>query len=186
MPDDKRMSLRFAGICRLRGAHLPAHTLAIYEPATKTVRCSECPSSTTRAGIAGSSARREYERRRANDEQQLRRRWGKLGGLAVALSDEKQSTKAWATGAAGEEKLGARLDSFSGESVAVLHGPGTRTNIDHLVVTTGGVWVIDAKRYRGRPELRVEGGILGPRVDRLSWDGVTAPHWSTAQWISPR
>ena len=44
----------------------------------------------------GTSAQREYERRKANDEAKLRAKWGKLGGLAVALSDEKQSTKAGA------------------------------------------------------------------------------------------
>src|SRR5690606_32764162 len=118
------------------------------------------------AGIAGSSARREYERRKAKDEERLRQKWGKLGGIAVALSDEKQHTKAWATGAVGEERLGARLDSLVPESIAVLHDrriPGTKANIDHIAVTTAGIWVIDAKRYKGKPELRIEGGILRPR-----------------------
>lgn len=54
------------------------------------------------AGAAGSSARREHERRKANDEARLRAKWGRLGGVAVALSDEKQTTKAWATGAVGD------------------------------------------------------------------------------------
>jgi hypothetical protein len=27
--------------------------------------------------------------------------------------------------------------------------------------------VIDAKRYRGRPELKIEGGVLRPRVEKL-------------------
>jgi hypothetical protein len=53
----------------------------------------------------------------------------------------------------------------------VLHDrriPGTRANIDHIVVTGSGVWVIDAKRYKGqRPSLHVEGGILRPRVETL-------------------
>jgi hypothetical protein len=31
--------------------------------------------------------------------------------------------------------------------------------------------VIDAKRYRGRPELRVEGGLLSSRVERLMAGG---------------
>jgi len=40
--------------------------------------------------------------------------------------------------------------------------PGTRANIDHLVITPWDVWTIDAKRYVGkRPEFYVEGGILG-------------------------
>lgn len=34
-------------------------------------------------------------------------------------------------------------------------------------MTRGGIWVIDAKRYKGRPELKVEGGILRPRVEKL-------------------
>jgi hypothetical protein len=57
----------------------------------------------------------------------------------------------------------------------VLHDrrvPGSRANIDHIVVSSAGVWVIDAKRYKGkRPELRVEGGILRPRVESLRVGG---------------
>lgn len=46
--------------------------------------------------------------------------------------------------------------------------PGTKANIDHIVVTMGGVFVVDAKRsVNKRPNLRVEGGILRPRVERL-------------------
>lgn len=48
-------------------------------------------------------------------------RWGPFGGIAVAMSDEKQGTKAWATGVIGEERLGARLDSLASEDIAVLH-----------------------------------------------------------------
>ena len=108
---------------------------------------------------AGASARREYERRRAKDEARLRADWGRLGGVAVALAGERQSTKAWSTGAAGEERLGRLLDVLRSEGCRTLHDrrvPGTRANIDHVVVSPGGVWVIDAKRYKGRPELRIE------------------------------
>lgn len=186
-PAGKRMKLRYAGVCRLCGTELPARADAIYERATKTVRCVECPTDAMTGpvlksaesvalvepadgGVAGSSARREYERRKSKDEERLRQKWGKLGGIAVALSDERQSTKAWATGAVGEERLGARLDSLASESIAVLHDrriPGSKANIDHIAVTTAGIWVIDAKRYKGKPELRIEGGILRPRVETL-------------------
>lgn len=182
---EKRMKLRYEGTCRVCGALLPAGTEAIYERMTKTVRCVDClpedaDETTTDAteasaaidrGVAGASARREHERRKARDEERIRARWGRFGGIAVALSEERQSTKAWQQGAAGEEALGTRLDRMVSDSIAVLHDrriPGTRANIDHLVVTSGGVWVVDAKRYRNqRPELRVEGGILRPRTERL-------------------
>jgi hypothetical protein len=121
-------------------------------------------------GSAGTSARREYERRKAKDEARIRSDWGPLGGLAVALSSERQSTRAWIAGAIGEERVGLALDELRSDQVAVLHDrriPGSRANIDHLVVTSSGVWVIDAKRYKGRAERRVEGGLFRPRVELL-------------------
>lgn len=121
-------------------------------------------------GVAGASARREHERRRQAREQRVRERHPKLGGLILALSDDPQSTTAWAAGAHGEERLGRRLDGLAGPEVRVLHDrriPGTRANIDHLVVTRSGVYVVDAKRYRGRPQRRVEGGLLSPRTEKL-------------------
>lgn len=186
---EKRMKLRYAGTCRLCGVYIPARAEAIYERATKTVRCVVCgvPPAASRtiapqaaqggdappfgeSGVAGSSARREYERRKAKDEDRIQAKWGRLGGIAVALSDERQSTTAWQRGAVGEERLGARLDSLASPEIAVLHDrriPGTKANIDHVVVTRSGIWVIDAKRYQGRPALQIEGGLLRPRVEKL-------------------
>lgn len=39
-------------------------------------------------------------------------------------------------------------------------------DIDHLVVTGAGVWVIDAKRYKGRVETR-GGGLLSRKPPEL-------------------
>ena len=89
----------------------------------------------------------------------------------MALTPERQSTRAWSSGAIGEERVAAALDGIASQSIRVLHDrkiPSSNANIDHLVVTPGGVWVIDSKRYQDRrPELRVEGGILRPRVEKL-------------------
>ena len=180
----KQIRLRYAGACRVCSAAIPPGTEAIHETETKTVRCLECVpdamspdpkppgehSSPTGSGVAGSSARREYDRRKAKDEEKLREKWGRLGGLAVALSDERQSTKAWDQGAVGEELIGARLDTLATDGIAILHDrriPGSKANIDHIAITRKGIWVIDAKRYKGRPELKIEGGILRPRVEKL-------------------
>ena len=121
-------------------------------------------------GQAGASARREYERRRARDEKRIRDDWGRLGGLVVALTPERQSTRAWSIGASGEDRVGRELDRVASDRVRVLHDrriPRSRANIDHLAVTADGVWVVDAKKYRGRPALRIEGGFLRPRVEKL-------------------
>lgn len=121
-------------------------------------------------GVAGASAQREYERRKNAREARIRESHPLAGGLILALSDDPQSTKAWAIGARGEERLGHRLDSLSGHGVYVLHDrriPRTKANIDHIAVGPAGVFVIDAKKYRGRPRLRVEGGLIRPRVEKL-------------------
>ncbi|MCO5295065.1 MAG: NERD domain-containing protein [Homoserinimonas sp.] len=121
-------------------------------------------------GVAGASARRQHERRKAKDEARIREQWGRFGNIAVALTPERQSTRAWSTGALGEELVGARLDRIASERIRVLHDrriPGSKGNIDHIVVTPVGVWVVDTKRYKGTPSLRVEGGLFRPRVERL-------------------
>jgi hypothetical protein len=90
--------------------------------------------------------------------------------LILAVSDDPQSTTAWSTGALGEEKLGAGLNRLASETIRLLHDrrmPRSRANIDHLAVTPTGVYVIDAKKYRGRPHLKIDGGLFRPRVERL-------------------
>lgn len=170
------MKLRYADSCRLCGTELPGGADAVYERGLKTVRCIECrvATGTPDAGVPGASARREYERRRELREQRVRENHPKLGGLILALSDDPQSTKAWERGAVGEELMARRLADLP-DTFRVLHDrriPGTRANIDHIVTGPSGVWVIDAKRYKDkRPELRVDGGILRPRVESLRTGG---------------
>ena len=183
--DEKRMRLRYAGRCRLCGIELPAKVEAIYERTTKTVRCLVCTTDATElvapttepetneavdVGTPGASARREFERRQSRREERIRSKHPKLGGLILALSDDPQSTKSWDVGAVGEERVGARLNEMASESLLVLHDrgiPGSRANIDHIAVTATGVYVIDPKRYTGRPSLKIEGGLFRPRVEKL-------------------
>jgi hypothetical protein len=123
------------------------------------------------AGVGGGSARREYERRRSAREKRIREKHPRVGGLILALTDEPQSTQAWATGAKGEEELAAGLNRLAGKGVYSLHDrriPRTKANIDHIAVSPRGVFVIDATRYRNqRPSLRVEGGLFRPRTETL-------------------
>lgn len=182
VPQEKRMRLRYAGMCRLCGLALAARTEAIYEPSGKTVRCiahdespdeSPAEAEPVETGTPGASARREFERRKAKHEERTRAKHPKLGGIILALGDDPQSAKAWDTGAVGEERLGNRLNALASDVLRVLHDrriPGTKANIDHLAVTPTGVYVIDAKKYKGRPRLKVEGGLLRPRVEKLFVD----------------
>lgn len=138
-------------------------------------------------GSAGASARREYDRRHAKHEQQIEEKWGngRIGRAAKFLSDDPQSTTAWVKGARGEERVAEILSERLGERAVLLHDrkvPKTRGNIDHLAIAPSGVWIIDAKQYKGKVEKRDVGGwfktdirlYVGGRdrtttVDGLQW-----------------
>ena len=177
------MRLRYAGVCHVCSEELAAGTSAVYRKSTRTVRClghdqaltvvDPAPATACAeidAGTAGASARREHEKRRTRREARVRARHPRIGGLLLAVTDDPQSTKAWETGALGEERLGGRLDEQASPTLLLLHDrriPRTRANIDHLAVTPSGVWVIDAKRYAGRPTQRIEGGLIRERTEKL-------------------
>lgn len=180
------MRLRYPGQCVACGATVPATTTAYYDRSTKTVTCRPCaepatpdppdpvadlPRQRIAPGTAGGSAQRQYDRRAAKREARIRAEHPILGRLILALSDEPQSTRAWATGARGEQVVAHWLDQLTPHGVRVLHDrriPRTRANIDHLAVAPAGVFVIDAKNYRGRRiDVRTLGGWGRSRVQKL-------------------
>lgn len=191
------MRLRYAGTCHGCGTQLPAGQWAVYHRLAKQVECLDCAISTgvtdgaadpnvptaaearpasaeievdVDAGNAGASARREYERRVAKRDQRVRAAHPHIGALILALTDHPQATRAWARGATGEERLAKRLDSLAQQGVRLLHDrriPRTRANIDHIAVSAAGVFILDAKRYQGRPSLQVRGGLFTPRTESL-------------------
>ncbi len=81
-----------------------------------------------------------------------------VAGAAVALvAWPRQDPDRWARGAAGELATAALLARLSSRRWTVLHDlavPGSRANIDHLVIGPTGVWVVDTKTFRGRVEAR--------------------------------
>ena len=121
-------------------------------------------------GVAGRSALGEYERRHAKREQRIRQRWGRLSGLVLALSEDPQSTRAWERGSVGESKLAQSLAKLKRDDVIARHDrrvPGSSANIDHIVVCPSGVFVVDAKLYKGEIHTKDVGGLFSGRDLRL-------------------
>ena len=86
-----------------------------------------------------------------------------VGGLAAVLAGWRLRFRpssdacAWRRGAAGERHTARLLRPLERHGWVILHDlavPGSRANLDHLVIGPGGVFVIDSKQYRGR--LRVD------------------------------
>lgn len=109
-------------------------------------------------GVAGSSARAEHARRKANRQARNQQKLGKpLASAVEFLREPPKHETSWAKGAVGEEKFAALLAKRCNDSVIVLHDrrvPGSRANIDHIAICPTGVWVIDPKVYKGRILLR--------------------------------
>jgi hypothetical protein len=86
-----------------------------------------------------------------------------MGGLILALTEDPQTTRAWAQGAEGERRVAEALAKCGDDFVHVLNDrriPPTRNNIDHIAVTPSGVYVIDAKAYTGTVRVRNKGNIF--------------------------
>jgi hypothetical protein len=212
----KTMALRRDDRCSSCAAALAAGTTAQWDSTARIVTCLTCAESGREpelpggpvtaeltkpvpesapppidAGTPGASARKEYERRSAKREQRIEETWGtgRIGRIAKFLSDDPQSTTAWAKGARGEELVAQILHQRLGDTAVLLHDckvTGTRGNIDHLAIAASGVWIIDAERCRGKVERRDVGGLF--RSDQRLYVGGRdrtktgrARHGSTTQ-----
>ena len=180
---DRLLKLRYPATCSHCACSLAPGVQGWWNSGARTVTCTACrppdrlstaTTLTERSPInalpalssmsaAGGSAHQEYLRRHQRRESQIERKWGPLSGVVKFLSDDPQSTRAWAKGSEGERKLAAHLVRSIGDRAIILHDrriPGTRANIDHLVVAATGIWIVDAKSYRGKVEQRDVGGLF--------------------------
>jgi hypothetical protein len=85
---------------------------------------------------------------------------------------------AWRRGADGERHVGRLLEPLVRAGWGVNHDlrvPGSKVNVDHVVVGPPGIFAIDTKHYRGRLRLSPDG---------LLWHGRTllAPTLRTTRW----
>ena len=181
---DRRLRLRRADTCCICRQAMAAGTEGWWDATARTVTCLPCltagpavavevtdpvvstptPAPTpapSPSGSAGASAARIGQRGHDRRKSRIREAHPHLGGVILALTEDPQHIRAWQRGAEGERRVGARLDALASESLVVLHDrriSGSRANIDHIVVGTSGVYVIDTKRYAGKLEVRDVGG----------------------------
>jgi hypothetical protein len=112
-----------------------------------------------------------------------------LGGLAATGAGwglrfrPSPDAVAWRRGAAGERRTARLLGPLERHGWAILHDlglPGSRANIDHLMIGPGGVFVIDSKQYRGRLQLDPFGRLwhgrypLAPSLQAVSFEADQA------------
>ena len=168
----RQIKLRFPGRCRECDVELAKGSEAIHFREERKVSCVECwegagaveaqpvfatisPEPATIINpLPGSSAQHEFDRRHRKREDDLTARWGRAGKVIAWWQDDPRSTRAWSKGAKGEREAGLYLEKKLREtSCEILHDrlvPGSRANIDHIVVGPAGVTILDTKNYNGK------------------------------------
>jgi len=77
--------------------------------------------------------------------------------VASALFATPNSITAWQTGAQVELRTARLLEPLEGEGFRILHDrqiPGSRANIDHLVIGPPGIYVVETKSLGGSLQIR--------------------------------
>lgn len=154
--------LRRAGTCVACGCALGRGSYAWWDAAARAVACAVCyvrsPEGEARLreldrGVAGASVAGEHRRRKLEREGDVTQPRSVIGHARAARRAPMQET-AFRRGEQGELAVARHLERRTrGSSTVLLHDrgmPGGHGNIDHLAVTSTGVFVIDAKRYRGK------------------------------------
>lgn len=168
----RMLRLRYPAKCAVCFRRLEPGEKAEWNSRRRVAICIQCVQARPAArsqgrSVAGGSAQAEATRRRAKQQDRLQGArdahpfWARAG---QRLFPEKDAGAAWEKGAVGEEKLAAFLGPMAeAGSITVLHDrriPGTRANIDHLVITADGVWVVDAKCYAGLIKRDFRGNVF--------------------------
>jgi hypothetical protein len=68
----------------------------------------------------------------------------------------------WQRGARGERRTARQLDRLSRHGWVIFHDlavPGSRANVDHLVIGPAGVFLVDSKNWRGRLAFAPDGTL---------------------------
>jgi Nuclease-related domain len=122
------------------------------------------------AGTAGASALARADQLEERVVNSARRKWGDHAAVVAArIAEDDPSIRAWMKGGDGESRLAVFLDREVGDTAIALHDrviPGTRgANIDHIYVSANGVWVVDAKSYKGKVEKRDVGPFWRDEIE---------------------
>lgn len=136
--------LRYGGKCDSCGASIEMKAVGWHNPELKKVRCSACGAPPDDTADPESTVAVELTPDPIGGSAALRKAGGRRG-------------RNWVKGAAGEYLI----DKFLHDQVTADHiiltdrrVPGTKSNIDHIVVASSGVWIIDTKNWKGRIEYK--------------------------------
>jgi hypothetical protein len=159
----RKLRLRYPATCASCGISLSKGTEAAWDPDAKTVTCLAClPDGEVDSGVPGASAAAEGARRAQRKVDEVRSKYGDHATEVAREMADRDAAANWGKGSDAESWVAGYMAREVGDQVIALHDrliPGTRGNIDHIFVSQTGVWVVDAKAYKGKVVRREIGPI---------------------------
>ena len=147
--------LRYGGHCVRCGRSIGKGDTGWHDPTISKVMCTECrPVRNGNRIEEGSGSPRDSG----------------VGGTSALRDSRRKGRRAttWHKGAAGEYLMGVTLHERLANGEVILTDrrlPGSQANIDHIVVASSGVWVIDTKNWEGKISYKpVERGSVKMRL----------------------
>lgn len=135
--------LRFGGTCDSCGAKIEKREVGWHDPDAQKARCTSCgPAPVETPPSSESPPSKGVD---------------PVGGSAALREGRTRRDPKWVKGAAGEYLMDLSLHKHVNEGAVILTDrsvPGTKSNIDHIVVAPSGVWIIDSKNWRGKIEYK--------------------------------
>lgn len=137
-------ALRYGGTCNACGEHIDVKAVGWHNPELHKVHCVKCGSPET---STGTELPGPFKQVRADP----------TGGSSALREAQRRRDARWSKGATGEYLMGLSLDHRLVGDARVLTDrqiPGIESNIDHLVIASSGVWIIDSKKWKGKIEYK--------------------------------
>ena len=194
--DWRSLTIKHAGRCSVCGADLPVGAKALWSPTRHLVKCAEHSKLEKTAhptplpdeensesnkideplsqGTPGGSALAKAQHLSQARKERITKRFPRAGKFILAVTDDPPATKAWQKGAKGEIGAAKELEKLASQyNFKVLHDrrvPNSQANIDHIAITSSGIYVIDAKNYEGLIRIVDNSGIFSDPNPKL-WVG---------------
>lgn len=171
----REISVRRVGSCAECGAVISIGSQAWWNPTQRILTClshtdadRSTPIEDTKTqdlGTAGGSAL--AMRQKFHDRDQIKAKRDQevfkishpfLSKYITPKAQTSNQAKVWGKGAEGEVEVGKILDDLAVKySFLAIHDrlmPKSKANIDHMAVTSTGIFIVDAKNYQGTIEVR--------------------------------
>jgi hypothetical protein len=168
------LTLHHEGTCVRCSVAVPARSRAWWDRYSKSVVCVICepvrrddplpPPPAIERSTAAAIAAADWPNGHASDNGH--RRGAALVGRMMKLLADSPSSTPDPPGAEGERRLARLLDTELPDAVT-LHDrtvPLTRGDLDHLVIASSGIWLVDAERRPGEVTCRTSGARESTRT----------------------